>query len=60
MSLLASLLREFGDDDRDHMLTLIRTSIAEDLDAVAGGAAPARQVDVGTRSRRTRATTALA
>ncbi|WP_018503815.1 hypothetical protein [Parafrankia discariae] len=58
-SLLASLLRDFPDDDREHMLTLIRTNIAADLNAVAAGATPRRQVDVGTRQRRSRRATSV-
>lgn len=54
MSLLASLLCDVAEDDRDHLLTLIRTGIAADLDAVASGDNPRRPVDVGTRQRRSR------
>ncbi|MBL7498807.1 hypothetical protein I6A84_04860 [Frankia sp. CNm7] len=58
MSLLNSLLRDFGDDDRDHLLGLIQKSINADLDAVASGAAPPRNNDIGSKTRRGRRTAA--
>jgi len=54
MSLLNSLLHDFGDNDRDHLLGLIRENINADLDAVAAGGAPQRHHDVGSRNRRSR------
>ncbi|WP_018639057.1 hypothetical protein [Parafrankia elaeagni] len=54
MTLLASLLRDFGDVDRDRLLTLINKSIVDERAAMAAGAAPRRAADVGPRSRRTR------
>ncbi|MEX5632930.1 hypothetical protein [Parafrankia sp. FMc2] len=58
MTLLASLLRDFGDVDRDRLLTLINKSIVDERAAVAAGATPRRAADVGPRSRRTRLRTA--
>jgi hypothetical protein len=57
MSLLNSLLIDFGDDDRHHLLGLIQKSINDDLDAVAAGAAPQRHHDTGSTVRRARVRT---
>ncbi|WP_018501651.1 hypothetical protein [Parafrankia discariae] len=54
MSLLTSLLHDLDDNERDHLLTVIRRNIATELDAVADGATPHRAVDVGTRTRRSK------
>ncbi|MCK9926909.1 hypothetical protein MXD62_06965 [Frankia sp. Mgl5] len=51
MSLIHSLLEGLDDGDRDRTVGLINSSITTDLENVAAGAGPARQVDVGTRSR---------
>ncbi|EFC85203.1 hypothetical protein [Parafrankia sp. EUN1f] len=58
MSLINSLLEGLDASDRERTVGLINRSIAADLASVADGAGPARQVDVGTRSRarRTRST----
>ncbi|MCK9899286.1 hypothetical protein CC117_09355 [Parafrankia colletiae] len=54
MTLLASLLRDFGDVDRGRLLALINKSIVDERAAVAAGATPRRGYDVGPRLRRTR------
>ncbi|OAA28155.1 hypothetical protein UG55_1006128 [Frankia sp. EI5c] len=51
MSLINSLLEGLDTSDRERTVGLINQSIAADLENVATGAGPARQVDVGTRSR---------
>jgi hypothetical protein len=53
VSLLTALLRDFGDTERDHLLTLIRTNLTTERDAAEAGA-PLRAVDVGIRTRRSR------
>ncbi|MEX5631622.1 MULTISPECIES: hypothetical protein [Parafrankia] len=51
VSLINSLLEGLDANDRERTVGLIKTNIAADLENVAAGAGPARQVDVGTRSR---------
>lgn len=51
MSLIHSLLEGLDASDRERTVGLINRNIAAELDNVASGGGPSRQVDVGTRTR---------
>jgi hypothetical protein len=54
MSVLNSLLNDFGTDERAHLLGLIQKNVDADLAAVASGAALPRHHDLGSQARHSR------